>query len=162
MKRFAFVILAALLQASATAADFRQAHGRGKQVSMITTAGKVITIREKYPVREVRMAPNGMAVAWLLVDITLEEPAGEVGAATLVVYRKGKRHAVECRGLIRDYWFWQRGKKIAYDCGGRHFAGDEVLFDTRTLKEIDHFSQAEVAPDKRPPWSSSSDAFTEK
>lgn len=140
-----------LLQPVAMAADFKQAHAGGKQVTLVTTAGKVIIVRETYPVREVRMAPDRMAVAGLLADVALEEPAGEVGAATLVLYRKGKRRTVACSVFIRDYWFWQQGQKIADDCGGRHFAGDEVLFDTRTLREIDRFSQAEVAVDKRPP-----------
>jgi hypothetical protein len=147
VKTFALGILAALLlQASAMAADFKQVHVRGMQVKVVGTTGKVITVREKYPVRDARVAPNGMAAAWLLID-------EEAEAATLVVYLKGKRRTVQCNQLIREYWFWEQGGKIAYDCGGRHFAGNEVLFDTRTLKEIARFHQADIPIEKRPAWS---------
>lgn len=54
----------------------------------------------------------------------------------------------------------KRIEQIAYDCGGMHFAGNEVLFDTRTLKEIAHFHQGDVDLDKRPAWSSDKDAGT--
>lgn len=148
MNKFARAILAALLlQTSAMAADFKDVHVRGKQVKLVGTAGKVVTVQEKYPVRDARVAPDGMAAAWRLVD-------EEEEAATLVVYRKGKRRTLPCGQLIREYWFWQQGQKIAYDCGGRHFAGNEVLFDTRTLKEIARFHQADIPYGKRPPWSS--------
>jgi hypothetical protein len=157
IKKIALATLGALLlQGSAMAADYKAAFARGKQVRVLTTAGKTITVRERYPVRDARVAPNGMAAAWLLVDETLEEPEGETGTATLVVYSKGKRRAVPCQQLIREYWFHAQGQQIAYDCGGRHFAGNEVLFDTTTLKEIARFNQGDVPYDKRPTWSSSS------
>jgi hypothetical protein len=140
------ILAALLLQASAMAADVKHVHVRGKQVNVVGTTGKVMTVREKYPVRDARVAPNGMAAAWLLVD-------EEADAATLVVYRKGKRRTVQCGQVIRDYWFAQQGEQIAYDCGGRHFAGNEVLFDTRTLKEIARFHQADIPFEKRPAWS---------
>lgn len=157
MKQIALAILGALLlQSGAMAADYKAAFARGKQVRLLTVAGKAITVREKYPVRDARVAPDGMAAAWLLVDEILEEPPGETGAATLVVYSKGKRRTLPCNLLIRDYWFHAQGQQIAYDCGGRHFAGNEVLFDTHTLKEIARFNQGDVPFDKRPSWSSSS------
>lgn len=163
MKIVTFVLLAAVMvQPSPKAADFRQAYASGKQVTLVMTSGDVRKLREKYTVRDTRVAPDGMASAWLLADITLEEPAGEVGASTLVVYRKGKRRTVACGQLIREYWFVENGRKIAYDCGGRHFAGNEVLFDTRTLKEISRFHQSDVATDKRPAWSAASADSPEK
>jgi hypothetical protein len=163
MKKLVLGALGALLlHSAAMAADYKAASVRGKQVRVLTTSGKTITVRERYPARDARVAPDGMAAAWLLVDETLEEPAGETGAATLVVYSKGKRRTVPCQQLIRDYWFHAQGQQIAYDCGGRHFAGNEVLFDTRTLKEIARFNQADVPVDQRPSWSSSADATPEK
>ncbi len=156
MKKLALALVGALLaHPNIHAADFKKAHARGTQVKLVTTAGKTITVREKYPVREVRVAPDGKTVAWLLDDLSPEEAAGAVGAATLVVYSKAVRRTLPCPQLIRGYWFARAGKHIAYDCGGRHFEGQEVLFDTRTLKEIERFHQADVAPGKRPAWSSS-------
>ena len=156
IKKTALAALAALLlPGSAIAADYKEAIARGKQVKLLTTAGKTIIVREKYPVHDARVAPDGMTAAWLLVDVTFDDPPDETGVATMVVYRKGKRRTVPCYQLIREYWFHAQGKQIAYDCGGRHFAGNEVLFDTHTLKEVARFHQADVPIDKRPSWSSS-------
>lgn len=163
LKKIALAALGSLLlQGSAIAADYKGAVARGKQVQLVTMAGKTITVREKFQVRDVRVAPDGMAVAWLLEDIALEDAPDEKQIATLVVYRKGKRRTLSCGQLIREYWFHQQGRQIAYDCGGRHFAGIEVLFDTRTLKELARFYQGDVAHDQRPAWSAAADAAAEK
>ena len=163
MKIYFYAVVISTLTTCCTsmAADFTRAHADGQKVAIATSTGKHIIVREKYQVREVRIAPNGMAAAWLLEDISME-PSDEKGSGTLVVYRKGKRRPIACGQLIRDYWFWEKGQKIAYDCGGRHFAGNEVLFDTRTLKELERFNQSEVPPEKRPEWSASGNAFSKK
>ena len=162
MKAIFYAVLASsLMHSPVVSADFSNAHADGHKVEIATSTGKHIIVREKYPVREVRIAPNGMAATWLLEDISME-PSDEKGSGTLVVYRKGKRRAISCGQLIRDYWFWEKGQKIAYDCGGRHFASNEVLFDIRTLKELERFHQAEVPPKKRPAWSASGDEFKGK
>lgn len=163
MKKFTLAALGTLLlHGSATAADYKAAMVRGKQVQVLTTAGKTITVRERYPVQDVHVAPDGMAVAWLLEDLTMADAPGEKGVSTLVVYSKGKRRTLTCGQLIRQFWFHQQGQQIAYDCGGRHFAGMEVLFDTRTLKELARLYQGDVAHDQRPAWSRSADAAAEK
>lgn len=163
MKIVTLVLFGALLiPPRAEAADIQQVHASGKHVTLVMTGGDSRKVRERYAVRDARVAPDGMASAWLLADIVLEEPAGEVGASTLVVYRKGKRRTLPCGQLIREYWFVENGRKIAYDCGGRHFAGNEVLFDIRTLKEIARFHQTDVATNKRPAWSATSADSPEK
>jgi hypothetical protein len=159
LKKIALAALGLLLlHSSAMAADFSKAIARGKQVQLIGPAGKTITVRERYMVREARVAPDGMTAAWLLEDLSMADMAGEKEIGTLVVYSKGKRRTLSCGVLIRAWWFHQQGQQIAYDCGGRHFAGVEVLFDTRTLKEIARFSQGDVAYEQRPAWSKSGDA----
>ncbi len=153
---------ALLLQSTSIAADYKAANTRGKQVQLMTTVGQTIKMRENYVVHDARVAPDGMTAAWLLQDVVTDESTNERGASTLVVYRAGKRRTLSCGQLIREYWFYQQGQQIAYDCGGRHFAGNEVLFDTRTLKELARFHQAEVPTEKRPSWSSSAGAAPEK
>ena len=150
-----FWLALVLLHAGAGAADLTHAQGLGKQVTLVTKSGKVLMVREKYPVREVLLAQDGMAAAWLLDDVSAAETAGESASSSLVVYRNGKRRVLACGQLIREYWFWENGRKIAFDCSGNHFAGNEVLFDTLTLKEVDRFHQADVPPERRPPWSAS-------
>jgi hypothetical protein len=54
------------------------------------------------------------------------------------------------------------GNRIAIDCGGLHFAGREILYDVKTLKELDSFDQMTVPTNKRPTWSLSSDNFDPK
>lgn len=152
-KHAAAILLALLLPARASAADFKQAQASGKQLRLTTASGKVVTIKEHHAVRALRLAPDGMAAAWLLDDEVSDSPAGARYAATLVVYRKGQRATLACKQAIRAYWFVQQGKHIAFDCGGHHFDGDDVLFDTVTLKEIERFHQADVPSEKRPPWS---------
>jgi hypothetical protein len=71
----------------------------------------------------------------------------------LMIYRSGKIRSIKCTPLIRDYWFWMNGSQIAIDCGGRHFAGHETLYDTKTMRELSSFDEAEVPLEKRPNWS---------
>lgn len=156
MKRYRIVVLATLmLPAEACAADYTAALARGNHVQLLTTAGKTINVRENYLIRDARIAPDGMAAAWLLLDVAADERLSEHGASTLVIYTGGGRRTLVCSQLIREYWFHAQGREIAYDCGGRHFAGNEVLFDTRTLTEKARFHQAEIPIGRRPAWSSS-------
>jgi hypothetical protein len=80
-----------------------------------------------------------------------------LGSEELLIYRDGETASLKCTPFIRDYWFWQNGGQVAMDCGGRRFAGHEILYDTRTLKELARFDQAEVPPGKRPDWSNGDD-----
>jgi hypothetical protein len=50
-------------------------------------------------------------------------------------------------------WFLRDGNQVAIDCGGKHFAGREILYDTRTGKELASFDEADVPMNQRPQWS---------
>jgi hypothetical protein len=102
-----------------------------------------------------KLAPDNETVAWLALNTWKAEGDGRPGSEELVIYRNGKLASIKCTPFIRDYWFWQNGSQIAIDCGGRHFAGRELLYDTRTLRELASFDQAEVQLEKRPDWSNS-------
>lgn len=49
---------------------------------------------------------------------------------------------------------------IGIDCGGLHFAGREILYDTATLKQVDSVDEATVPVKERPDWSYSSPDFS--
>lgn len=101
-----------------------------------------------------KLAPDKETVAWLVLRSWVAEGDDIPGSEELIIYRDGKINSIRCTPFIRDYWFWKNGDQIAIDCGGRHFAGREILYDTRTLKEIAAFDQADVPLAKRPDWSS--------
>jgi hypothetical protein len=66
------------------------------------------------------------------------------GSEELMIYRNEKISSIKCAPFIRDYWFWQNGRQGVIYCGGRHFAGNEILYDSRTLKELASFYQGDV------------------
>jgi hypothetical protein len=70
----------------------------------------------------------------------------------LMIYRDGKSASIKCDPFVRDYWFWERGAQVVVDCGGRHFAGLEMLYDTRTLKVLATLDQGKVPLENRPGW----------
>jgi len=80
---------------------------------------------------------------------------GDIGPESeeLAIYHRGKITSIKCSPFIRDYWFWKNGRQVAIDCGGRHFAGREILYDIENLKEISSFDQNKVLLEKRPDWS---------
>jgi hypothetical protein len=104
-----------------------------------------------------KLAPDNETVAWLKLNAWKAEGDDKPGSAELVIYRNGKSASIKCTPFIRDYWFWQNGSQIAIDCGGRRFAGREILYDARTLKELANLDQAEVPLENRPDWSNSDD-----
>ena len=75
------------------------------------------------------------------------------GSEELVIYQSGKISSLECHPFIRDYWFRKNGSQIAIDCGGRHFAGTETLYDIKTARKISSFYEGDVPLEKRPDWS---------
>jgi hypothetical protein len=116
------------------------------RVHLLTSAGK--HLRLAGPAANAQLAPDGDSAAWIVP-----------GAGELRLYRHGKTRAIKCEPVIRDFWFWKNGSRIAIDCGGSHFAGREILYDSATLKQLESFDQATVPTEKRPEWSSSSDRY---
>jgi hypothetical protein len=100
----------------------------------------------------VKLAPDNETVAWLVKNGWTEGSDTFPGPERLFIHRNGKTRTIECEPFIRGYWFWARGRQVAIDCGGLHFAGNEILYDTRTGKVIDQFYQGAVPIEQRPPW----------
>lgn len=115
--------------------------GQNKKISMNGHATKAT------------LAPDKNSAAWLLLNKWIADGDIAPGASQLAIYRNNKVRYIKCEPFIRDYWFWMKGNQIAIDCGGRHFAGTLILYDTNTLRTIDSIFQADVPEDKRPAWS---------
>lgn len=107
----------------------------GLALSLFAHAGPV-------PANALR-SPDGKTAVWQVKDDEVR------------LYRNGRTRSIKCGPFIREFWFWQDGARIAIDCGGSHFAGREILYDSATLKQLDSFDQAEVPLERRPEWSSS-------
>ena len=99
------------------------------------------------------MRHDKRSAAWLVLNSWIAEGDTEPGASQLAIYRDGQLRDIKCEPFIRDYWFWMQGKQVAIDCGGRHFAGTQSLFDIDTLLMIDSFFQPDIPEDRRPVWS---------
>lgn len=133
-----------------------------KNVHIITSTGKQINISKKIHAMEVELSPDKKTAVWL-VEEKIDMGSGlENASLELGVYNEGRVRTIGCGRIIRSYWFWMNGKRIAIDCGGKHFAGHEILYDTSTLVELVSFDQAEVPLEKRPSWSKSGDNFDDK
>ncbi|WP_147330472.1 MULTISPECIES: hypothetical protein [unclassified Duganella] len=87
------------------------------------------------------LSKDGRTAAWLVENAWTAEGDLGPGASHLTVYRDGHLRYIECQPFIRDYWFWEGGKKVGIDCGGRHFAGTLILYDVRTGKKIESVFQ---------------------
>jgi hypothetical protein len=124
-----------------------------RNVHIINGYGLDIKITSKGNSDSLKLAPNRKAVAWLVMNTWTAEGDDRPGSEELVIYRGGKYSSIKCTPFIRDYWFWMNGSQIAIDCGGRHFAGREILYDTRTMRELSSFDEAKVPLKKRPDWS---------
>jgi hypothetical protein len=156
--RIALAASALALSLHAEAAAFKDVYIDGAgQVHLVTAAGKDLHIAGKRSAINPQLAPDGNSAAWLVMAPA--DAKGEAGANEVRLYRDGKARAIKCDPFIRDFWFWKGGSRIAIDCGGSHFAGREILYDSATLKQLDSFDQATVPAEKRPEWSSSSDRY---
>ena len=144
--------------ANANAETVKRAYLDKKQnVHVVTENGRNVRVSNKGGAAFLKTAPDKKAIAWLVMNDWVAEGDDKPGAEELVIYRDGKTASIKCSPFIRDYWFWQNGNKIVIDCGGRRFAGREILYDTRTLEELDNLDQAEIPYEKRPAWSSGND-----
>ena len=130
-----------------------------QNVHVVTAAGKDVKLSAHGHRSNASLAPDGETAAWLVQYKDAAPGTTEPGAGELVLYRHGRARSIKCAPYIRQYWFWMQGRFVGIDCGGNHFAGREILFDTITLKRVATFSQAEVAVEQRPSWSSSSAQF---
>ena len=122
-------------------------------IYLITMQGHHKQITHTGNITSFKVAPDKETIAWLVANTWAAEGDDKPGSEELVIYRDGKFASVKCTPFIRDYWFWQNGAQVAIDCGGRHFAGREILYDSKTLKEIASFDQGDVPLQKRPNWS---------
>lgn len=130
------------------AAPLRQVYLDAKrQVHVVDGAGKPRQLTSRGRNRDVRLSDDGASAAWLSDDDT----------ARLFIYRAGRTRSIACEPFIREYWYPQAGR-IAIDCGGAHFAGREILYDSSTLRQLESYDQGQLAPALRPAWSASRDA----
>lgn len=126
-------------------------------VHLVTNRGEHRQVTHKGNASLLKFASDKETVAWLVLNIWVAEGDEKPGSEELIVYRNGKAASIKCTPFIRDYWFWKNGDQLAIDCGGRHFAGREILYDAKTLKELASFDQAKVPLERRPDWSNSDD-----
>lgn len=130
---------------------------RQKNVHVITTAGKDRKLTSKGNVGSLKIAADNRTIGWLVLNTWTAEGDDGPGSEELTIYRDGNLSSVKCGPFIRDYWFWEHGAQVVIDCGGRHFAGREILYDTQTLKEVASLDQAKIPLEKRPNWALGSD-----
>lgn len=124
-----------------------------RNVHIMNDHGRDSQITNKGNASSLKLAPDRETVAWLVLNTWIAEGDDEPGSEELIIYRDGKFSSLKCTPFIRDYWFWMNGNQIAIDCGGRHFAGRETLYDTKTMRELSSFDEAKVPLEKRPNWS---------
>ncbi len=139
---------------------------KANNVHIVDTDGQDAQVTTTGNILDVKKSTDGATVAWRVADAQGSAPDGSDadfanrGSHQVVVYRGGKTGSIECMPFIRDYWFWKRGTRIGIDCGGMHFAGTEILYDSSTLKQIDSVDDVTVPMEKRPEWSNSSLHFS--
>ena len=124
-----------------------------KNVHVVAVGGRDIQVTTKGNAADLKTAPDNKTVAWLTMNDWVAEGDVKPGSEELVIYRNGKAFSINCTPFIRDYWFWQKGDRVAIDCGGRRFAGRDILYDVKTLKKIESVDQAGIPFHKRPAWS---------
>lgn len=149
---FALVLWCGL---QAQAADLSKIYvDKTKKVHVVLPSGQDKRLTKSGKALQASIAPNGDVAAWLVENNWAPPGQTAPGSSALNIYRKGTLHTIKCEPFIRDYWFFEDGNKVVIDCGGLHFAGSEVLYDTSTLKEIDRYEPDRLAVKNRPPWGS--------
>lgn len=122
-------------------------------VHVISTLGHDIQITKTGNATSLKLAPDNESAAWLVMNKWIAPGDTEAQSEELKIYQDGNIKSIKCTLFIRDYWFWLNGSQIAVDCGGQHFAGWEILYDTKSLNKISSFDQDKVPLEKRPDWS---------
>lgn len=152
--RFIVFLATSVLATSAYGEMLRKVYLDGKQnVHIIDDRGRDTQITNKGNANLLKLASDRETVAWLVMNTWTVEGDDGPGFEELIIYRNGKRSSLKCTPFIRDYWFWMNGTRIAIDCGARHFAGREILYDTKTMRELASFDESKVPLEKRPDWS---------
>lgn len=140
--------------ANANAEKLKRAYLDNKQnVHIVTARDHHAQLTHKGNSAELKLAPDNETLAWLVMNNWTAEGDIGPGSEELAIYRNGKIGSIKCSPFIRDFWFWKKGSQVVIDCGGRHFAGREILYDTTTLQEVSRFDQNDVPLEKRPDWS---------
>lgn len=149
-----FALLIAVLNRRAEAETIKNIYlDKKNNVYIITAKGQHQKITNTSNARYLKLAPDNETAAWLVATTWIAEGDYKPGSNELIVYRNRKLASIKCGPFIRDYWFWMNGAQVAIDCGGRHFAGQEILYDTRTLEEIARIDEGKVPLAERPDWS---------
>lgn len=152
--RFIIFFTTSTLMTSAYSETLRKVYlDSSRNVHIINNHGRDTQITSTANANSLKLAPNKETVAWLVMNTWIAEGDDEPGSEELTIYRKGKFSSIKCTPFIRDYWFWMNGDQIAIDCGARHFAGHEILYDATTMREISSFDETKVPLEKRPDWS---------
>lgn len=121
-------------------------------IHLTTQQGQHRKITFKKNASTPKLAPDRQTVAWLGLNSWIAEGDDKPASEQLIIYRNGRSKSIKCDPFIRDFWFWNNGGQIVIDCGGRRFAGYEILYDTKTFKEIEKIDQATIPLEKRPAW----------
>jgi len=122
-------------------------------VHVVNGLGNDLQITRTGNATALKLAANNETVAWLVMNKWIAEGDTEPQSEELKIYQNKEIKSINCSLFIRDFWFWLNGNQIVIDCGGRHFAGWEILYDTKSLKKIASLDQDEVLLEKRPDWS---------
>jgi hypothetical protein len=118
---------------------------KSKNVHIVTSSKIDLQLTKKGYCYEPQLAEDGTTVAWIS---NLSKDSN-----VLMLYRFGKVRSIKGDPFVRGFWFVDKGKKIALDLGGAHFAGMEVLYDVVTLKPLESYDQWNPTGKKRPIWS---------
>jgi hypothetical protein len=153
-RRFIVFLATSILMTSAYPETLKKVYLDSNRNVHIVNDHEVDTqITNKGNASTLKLAPDRETVAWLVMNTWIAEGDDGPGSEELMLYRDGKFSSLKCTPFIRDYWFWMNGDQIAIDCGARHFAGRETLYDTRTMRELSSFDEAKVPLESRPDWS---------
>ncbi|MQA21927.1 hypothetical protein [Rugamonas rivuli] len=125
---------------------------KAKNVHAIAMNGKEKLLTKGGRATQAELSKDKRTAAWLIENTWTAEGDVGPGASNLTLYRDGKFVHIECQPFIRDFWFWEDGKKVGIDCGGRHFAGTLTLYDVGTGKVIESLFQPDVPYEKLPAW----------
>lgn len=156
--RFLWILIFALFFDNANAEKLEKVYlDKKNNAHVVTGKGQDRRITSKGNLSKLMLARDNETVAWLALNTWKAEGDILPGSEELVIYRGGKYSSIRCTPFIRDYWFWKNGSQIVIDCGGRHFAGREILYNAKTLEQIAAFDQSELPLEKRPDWSNGDD-----
>lgn len=156
MKIFFYILPLVLFIASTKveAETLRQVYlDKKNNVHVVNASSHDLQITETGDATSLKLSPNNETVAWLVMNKWIAEGDTQPQSEELKIYQNKQTRSIKCSLFIRDFWFWFNGDQIVIDCGGRHFAGWEILYDTKSLKKIASFDQDEVPLENRPEWS---------